>query len=80
MSDTLYFKHKVTGIIAAHPAHYKDHPTLGKYLVEVDRSEAECQDCGFPEPVQVEPAQEKPVVAILDEPAPIPAVRRAKKD
>lgn len=74
MSDT-YFRNKVTGLVTLLPSHYKDHPSLGANLVEVDPSEAECVDCGFDEPAQV-----KPVEVALDEPAPIPAVRRAKKD
>lgn len=76
MSDT-YFRNKVTGLVTLLPSHYKDHPSLGANLVEVDPSEANCVDCGFDEP-----APEKPVekVVVLDEPAPIPAVRRAKKD
>lgn len=74
MSDT-YFRNKVTGLVTLLPSHYKDHPSLGANLVEVDPSEANCVDCGFDEP-----AQEAKAEIVIEEPAPIPAVRRAKKD
>lgn len=74
MSDT-YFRNKVTGLVTLLPSHYKDHPSLGANLVEVDASEVVCLDCGI-----LEPAHEEPVEVALDEPAPIPTVRRAKKD
>lgn len=75
MSDFLYFKHKVTGLVSKQPAQYKDHPVLGAFLEVVDPSEAACLDCGVPDAVT-----EGPVEILLEEPTPVPTIRRSKKD
>lgn len=49
-----YFQHTITGIIAEYPDHYRDHPVLSKYLVEVPKPTRGCTDCGLP--VEDEPA------------------------
>lgn len=43
-----YFKHTITGIVAEYPDHYRDHPVLGQYLVEVPKPTRGCIDCGLP--------------------------------
>lgn len=67
MSVKTYFRHKITGKVSALPAHYADHPVLGKQLVEVDPSEYSCVDCGLPDPVVID-EQVDLVIKPLDTP------------
>lgn len=45
---SIYMKHAITGKIAAYPAHYRNHPVLGKHLEEVEDPNEGCVDCGVP--------------------------------
>lgn len=44
MAKRIWLKHDLTGKVEQYPAHYKDHPVLGKHLTPSDPYG--CTDCG----------------------------------